>query len=87
MPSASRRPHKCNRIAEGDAESPDVDFDPGVEDDVDKGGCDFLTLMKGSADFSICRQRKLAFSMCSSGLVVSTTDKYTYERGGVNLVM
>lgn len=55
-------------MAEGEVEDSIVDFDPRVEVDDEGGGGGFLTLMKGSADLSTCRQRKLAFSMCSSGL-------------------
>ena len=66
MSPASRRPHRCDRMAEGDVEDSTVDFDPRVVEVDDDG--DFFTLMKGSADLSTCRQRKLDFSMCSSGL-------------------
>ena len=69
-------------MAEGDVEDSTVDFDSVVDDDEGEDGDGFLTLMKGSADLSTCRQRKLAFSMCSSGLC------YMYMEGvGFNLVM
>jgi hypothetical protein len=56
-------------MAEGEVEdSTVVDFDPRGVEVVDDDGDGFLTLMKGSADLSTCRQRKLDFSMCSSGL-------------------